>query len=122
MSKVPRLDSGVRAPCGATDIWSLRAFPSVGLGPVAYRMIQARGPDDAIRHQQSCVTKQSKADFHYPNLTYINDVKMGEKSTMSTTLTPYAKPVEISKKPNLGHTILPGDATEELRLVSCKLY
>ncbi|GKC15206.1 ABC transporter G family member 39-like protein isoform X2, partial [Tanacetum coccineum] len=38
------------APYGAIDIWSLWAFPSVGLGPVAYRMVPARGPDDVIRH------------------------------------------------------------------------
>nr|GEY80860.1 hypothetical protein [Tanacetum cinerariifolium] len=36
------------APCGVTGIWSLWAFPSVELGPAAYRMVHARGPDDAI--------------------------------------------------------------------------
>ncbi|GKD46887.1 hypothetical protein Tco_1271532 [Tanacetum coccineum] len=38
------------ASCGAAGVWSLWAFPSVGLGPVAYSMVRARGPDDAIRH------------------------------------------------------------------------
>ncbi|GKF60963.1 hypothetical protein Tco_0177749, partial [Tanacetum coccineum] len=50
------------APCGTAELMllavvcrlgslrSLWAFSSVGLGPVAYGMVQARGSDDAIRH------------------------------------------------------------------------
>ncbi|GJZ84826.1 hypothetical protein Tco_0650165 [Tanacetum coccineum] len=38
------------ASCGAAGVWSLWAFPSVGLGPVAYSMVRGRGPDDAIQN------------------------------------------------------------------------
>ncbi|GJV87365.1 hypothetical protein Tco_1531303 [Tanacetum coccineum] len=55
------------APCGTAELillaavcrlgslrsdcyWPLWAFPSVGLGPVAYHRVQARGPDDVIPH------------------------------------------------------------------------
>ncbi|GJY59503.1 hypothetical protein Tco_0459395 [Tanacetum coccineum] len=38
------------ASCRAAGVWSLWAFPSVGLGPVAYFMVRGRGPDDAICH------------------------------------------------------------------------
>ncbi|GJY00685.1 hypothetical protein Tco_0358837 [Tanacetum coccineum] len=38
------------APCEATGVWSLWALRSVGLGPVAYCIVWARGPDGAICH------------------------------------------------------------------------
>ncbi|GJY10322.1 retrovirus-related pol polyprotein from transposon TNT 1-94 [Tanacetum coccineum] len=48
----------------ATGIWSLWAFPSVGLGPVAYRMVWACRPDDAIlKYRFVSIQYQARIQF-----------------------------------------------------------